>query len=606
MKWLTAIALLVVLSAVEGDHKPHAGNKICRFYSEIKEDGFRTLALIGLSQNLPKSTLEEFKSLIDQAVVTVAACCKEDHHKDCDKEEVEMFQSEVCASQSVAEKNGLKHCCEMSGANRTDCFVDHKSKIPVPISQEPDVPAQENCEDYKKNEPLYLGNFIYHFSKKHVMLQPQVIMGIAHKYKEILKTCCHEAKPQTCFTEKKEAFKRSTQERLTELKSLCFIREKYGDRVIKAKKAIQYSQRIPQASFEQMQSFMERVSSLTATCCKGSMIACMKARKQLVEEVCGNHPIVSQCEHLSECCKKSVTERGSCIETMKVGKRLKSLSEHYEVHEHLAELCQTLKGNPEKAMGKVVYELSRRHTDGSQQAILRHVRQIEMTLHQCCGKEDVGTCYKTAMDQSTLEKKIEEETAYYNKLCADESQLGQEGFKKGMLVMYTRIMPQASFELLDSLASQFAEIITPCCKQESKHRLLSCAENKVTNLVDATCHKLNPEKINAHITHCCNVSYSLRRVCIRDIKPDTLYKPPPISPLTFHMGPELCSNNVQEMLLATNRLLYHLVQQKTTITDEQLNIIRGLLLHRGSQTGNSKSQYFDALDGRLEWGHWGA
>uniref|UniRef100_A0A8C9VL29 Serum albumin 2-like n=1 Tax=Scleropages formosus TaxID=113540 RepID=A0A8C9VL29_SCLFO len=549
-------------------------NKICKFYSELKEDGFRTLAFIGLSQNLPESTPSEFKSLVDQAVVTVSECCKKDHHEDCNKDPVgrHMFQREVCASQSVAEKNGLKHCCELTAASRTQCFVDHKSKILVNVSHEPDVSAQVLCKEYKEDEKKHLGEFIYYFSRQHVMLQPQIIVGIMHGYNEILKSCCHEKDVQSCFDEKKNLFKQKTEERVTELMSLCLIQEKYGDRIIKAKKNIQYSQTIPQASYAQIESFKNRVSTLTKTCCSGNMIACMRERKELVDELCGNHALVSQCEHLSECCKKSVVERGSCVQNMKV-KKLAGLSEHYEVHEHLAETCKTFKDTPDKALGKILYEISRRHPEASQQAILRHMMKIQESLHQCCNKADVGTCFKTAMGKSTLEQKIEDDTKYYSNLCATDKEMGHEGLEKRLLAVSTSIMPQASFDVVNTIAEDLADVISPCCKEESKHRLLPCAENKVTNIIDVTCHKIKPETINPEIAHCCNDSYSMRRICINSLKPNTAFQPPLLTTQTFHMGPELCTNDANKLLLASKRLLYSLVQQKTTIKPEQLKTI---------------------------------
>ncbi|CAB1343942.1 unnamed protein product [Coregonus sp. 'balchen'] len=349
----------------------------------------------------------------------------------------DLFQSAVCSSETLVEKNNLKQCCEKTVAERTHCFVDHKAKIPRELSLTAELPAADQCEDFKKDHKAFVGRFIFKFSKGHTMLPPHVVLAIA-----------------------KATFQHAVKKRVTELKALCIVHRKYGDRVVKAKKLVQYSQKIPQASFQEMGGIVDKIVETVAPCCSGEMVTCMKERKSLMDEVCANESVLSRAAGLAACCKEDAMDRGSCVEAMKP--------------------------DP-KPDGLLIYEISVRHPESSQQVILRFAKDAEQAFLQCCDMEDHAECVKTALAGSDVDKMITDETDYYKKMCAVEAEMGDDNFEKS---------------------------------------------------------------INPRIAHCCNQSYSMRRSCILAIQPDTEFTPPELDANNFHMCPELCTKNSKELLLA--------------------------------------------------------
>uniref|UniRef100_A0A8C7JQF4 Albumin domain-containing protein n=1 Tax=Oncorhynchus kisutch TaxID=8019 RepID=A0A8C7JQF4_ONCKI len=568
MQWLSVCSLLVLLSV-----SARSQNQICTIFTEAKEDGFKSLILVGLAQNLPDSTLGDLVPLIAEALAMGVKCCSDTPPEDCDRDVADLFQSAVCSSETLVEKNHLKMCCEKTAAERTQCFLDHKAKIPRDLSLKAELPAADQCEDFKKDHKAFVGRFIFKFSKSNTMLQPHVILAIAKGYGEVLTSCCGEAEAQTCFDTKKATFQRAVANRVTELKALCIVHKKYGDRVVKAKKLIQYSQKMPQASFQEMGGMVDKIVATVAPCCSGDMVTCMKERKTLVDEVCADKSVLSRAAGLSACCKEDAVHRGSCVEAMKPDSKPDGLSEHYDVHADIAAVCQTFTKTPDVAMGKLVYEISVRHPESSQQVILRFAKEAEQALLQCCDKEDHAECVKTALAGSDIDKKITDEADYYKKMCAVETGMNNNAFEKSMMVHYTRIMPQASFDQLHMVSERVHDVLHDCCKDEPGHFILPCAEEKLTDAIDATCEDYDPSTINPRIAHCCSQSYSMRRPCILAIKPDTEFTPPELDASNFHMGPELCTKDSKELLLSGKKLLYGVVRHKTTITEEQLKSI---------------------------------
>ncbi|XP_012992300.1 serum albumin 2 [Esox lucius] len=572
MQWLDVSCLLTLFILSAG---AQSQNQVCTVFTEAKKDGFEAMALVGLAQNLPDSLLVDMVPLVQQAFSMGVLCCSDEPPKDCNRDVADLFQSAVCSSETLVETSNLTHCCEKTGSERTDCFVDHKAKIPRDLSFTSESPAADQCEDFKKDRKGFIERFIFRFSKRNPMLPPHVILAITKAYGEVLATCCgkEEAEAQTCFQTKKPTFQYAVRNRVNEIKALCITQNKYGDRIVKAKKLIQYSQKMPQASFPEMSSIVDKIVMTTAPCCSGDMVTCMKWRKILMDEVCGNRSVLSRVAGLKACCKEHAIDRGSCVEAMKPDAKPESLSVYYDLHTHIAQICLTFTKTPDAALAQLIYEISVRHPESSQQVILRFVKEAEQAFLRCCQREDQAGCVKTAMAGCDINKKITEEIEYYKKMCAAEATLKDDNFEKSMIVYYTRIMPQASFAQLHMVSQTLADVFHGCCNDEPNGFLLPCAEEKLTNILDAICNDYDYSSFNPRIAHCCNQSYSTRRPCFLALHPDADFTPPGLVSNTFPMGPELCTDDRKKLLLSGKRLLYGLVRHKTNITEDHLKTI---------------------------------
>ncbi|MGH0132156.1 UNVERIFIED_CONTAM: hypothetical protein FKN15_034862 [Acipenser sinensis] len=333
-----------------------------------------------------------------------------------------------------------------------------------------------------------------------------------------------------------------------------------------SKKLVQYSQKLPQATFEELAKITDQIAHMVSTCCKGEMINCMKERKQLADDVCSKDELLSRTKHLAECCKLSIIERGGCIEKMEADDKPQDLSEKDDSFIKDKDVCEKYAQHGDQFLGSFLYEFSRRHPELSIQMILRVGKGYEAILDKCCKTDNPSECYGGAEEQLVLA--IKETLVHFQQLCAAEKTFGKEGFEEFMLVQYTRIMPQAPYDKLMRVAHTIATVTDSCCSKDESH-LMPCAEEQLTNAIDETCSETNPATINEHIDHCCNESYSERRTCILKIQPDTTFVPQPFSPDMFHLDPDMCDMAPKELFATTTRLLYETVKLKTTITDEQ-------------------------------------
>ncbi|KAM4616119.1 vitamin D-binding protein isoform 2-T2 [Polymixia lowei] len=563
MLWVAVCLLLLQTVAAQ--------NQVCQIYTEAKEDGFKSLIVICLAQNLPDITQDEMVTFIDEALALGSNCCSDAPVGDCERDPVDLFQSVVCSYESIVERNNLKSCCEQSGAERSVCFVDHKVNISRDYSLQTWLPTEDECPDFKKDDKAFLGKLIFSFSKRNVLLPPQVILGIAKGYSDVMVSCCGDADPQTCFDNKEPPFQAAVRNRVTQHRAHCFAHSRYGERVVKAKKLVRFSQKVPQAPVEVMQSTVDKLFSTTAPCCQGDMGTCMRLRKQLIDELCANENLISTSAGLATCCKADVFSRGSCIGSMTPDPKPEGLSEEYDLHANIQAVCDSFTKTPQQAMVNLIYEVSRRHPEASEAAILRYAQATERAFLMCCAKEGHAECVKAEMTDRDLEKDITDGLAHYRNISALKRTVGDGNYEKILLVLYTRAMPQATFDQLHHVSKTVTSVLSECLKND--HRVMAC-EDMLTDIIDVVCQEVAAASINPQISNCCNQSYSTRKICIMTLRPDVDFQPPELDTKNFPMGADLCTKEAADLFLSEKMLLYVLVRQKPTISHGQLHSIR--------------------------------
>ncbi|XP_051784268.1 albumin 1-like isoform X6 [Erpetoichthys calabaricus] len=568
MKWATLISFVILISAHFGKSDT---NRLCEHFTEVKEEGFKAFVLVALSQNLHESGYEELVLLTREITTAAGACCGENPSADCSKNEAELFQSAICASNEIVNKNNLEDCCAKTGDERHQCFMERKKSIPRHKEVKKTYSAKEKCEAFKDNRLAYTGAFIYRFSRMHIMMQPRIIIDFAKRIGDLAEECCaQEENLDTCFYEKGRPVRNYLAGVTAQSHSLCAISKKYGERVIKAKKVAQYSQKLPQATPEEIGDITQKITSSVFTCCSGDSVKCMKERKQIIEDVCARDDIVSRTKHLAECCKLSIVEKGHCIEHMEPDEKPADLSEKVESYIKDADVCDKFAAGKDLFIGGFLYEYARRHPELSNQMLLRIAKGYEDELTKCCATENPPECYGKADEK--LHAAMQDNLSYFQKMCAFVNTEGKAAYEKLMVIRYTSIMPTASFEGIRTITYRMGGIMQECCAKDQS-KLMSCAEEKLSDLLDETCAENDPATINKNVEACCNDFYSHRRLCILNMKPDTESAPPEFSAESFPITEALCTMSDKDSLTASVKLLYEVVRLKPTVTMEQIKTL---------------------------------
>ncbi|KAG2465985.1 MUSK kinase, partial [Polypterus senegalus] len=246
------------------------------------------------------------------------------------------------------------------------------------------------------------------------------------------------------------------------------------------------------------------------------------------------------------------------------------LSEKVESYIKDADVCDKFAAGKDLFIGGFLYEYSRRHPELSSQMLLRIAKGYEDELTKCCATENPPECYGKADEK--LHAAVQDNLSHFQKMCAIVNTEGLAAYVKLMVIRYTSIMPTASFEGIRTITYRMGEIMQECCAKDQS-KLMPCAEEKLSDLLDETCAENDPATINKNVEACCNDFYSHRRLCFLDMKPDTESAPPEFSAESFPITEAVCTMSDQDSLTASVKLLYEVVRLKPTITMEQIKTL---------------------------------
>uniref|UniRef100_A0A452I9H9 Albumin domain-containing protein n=1 Tax=Gopherus agassizii TaxID=38772 RepID=A0A452I9H9_9SAUR len=410
--------------------------------------------------------------------------------------------------------------------------------------------------------------YIYELARRHPFLYSPTILSNAGHYEEMMKGCCKADNKTACFNEKVFLKESSLVEEQT-----CEILKKFGERVLKALKLVQVSQKFPKIDFVTATKLATDIAHMHTECCHSDMMDCIHERVELSNYVCSHKDTIST--KLSDCCEKSEVERTECITELENDDKPADLSPTVREFIEDKDVCEHFAKEQDAFLAKFVYEYSRRHPEFSHLMLLRVGKGYEGLLRNCCKESNPPECYGKGVGEEILKKQIQEDQELMKTNCDVYKAQGEYHFQNIILVRYTKRMPQLSSKELLHFTKKLAEVGTKCCHL-SEDKIFPCAETNVSMFLSLSQYHLFLEillSINPNVCKCCSDSYALRRPCITALGIDEKYVPIPLTPDLFTFHEDLCATEEAGLQKKKQELLISLIKYKPTITDEQLKTI---------------------------------
>ncbi|XP_027759687.1 serum albumin-like [Empidonax traillii] len=577
MKWLALISFIFLLNSAtsrnlhraarDADHKSHIAHR----YNDLKEETFKAVAMITFAQYLQKCSYDGLSKLVKDVVDLAHKCVANEDAPECTKPLPTIFLDRICQVEQLRDSYGnMADCCEKADPERNQCFLSFKVHQPdfIPPYERP--AADVICTQYQDNRVALLGNFVYTVARRNPFLHAPAILGLAAEYENALKSCCPESDVGACLDEKASVIKERAKLIGVQQQHGCRILEKYGERTFQANKLARLSQKYPQSPFAELVKMVHDVKDVYKECCEGDMIECVDDWSELVKSLCSKQDVFSS--KLKPCCEKPVVERTKCIMEADFDEKPDNLPSLVEKYIQDKEVCKSYEAGHDAFLSEFVYEYSRRHPELSTTVILRVAKGYETLLDKCCKTDNPAECYANAEEE--LNKHIKETQELVKTNCDLYNTHGEADFLKGILVRYTKKMPQVSTDTLLEIGKKMTAVGTKCCSLPEEKRL-SCSEHYLSIVIEKMCKKQESTPINDQVTHCCNELYSYKRPCFTAMGVDTKYVPPPFDPMMFNFDDKLCSAPAAEREEGQLKLLVNLIKRKPQMTEDQIKTIAG-------------------------------
>nr|XP_034364128.1 alpha-fetoprotein [Arvicanthis niloticus] len=278
-----------------------------------------------------------------------------------------------------------------------------------------------------------------------------------------------------------------------------------------------------------------------------------------LDEIC-HETELSNKYGFSNCCSQSGVERHQCLLARK--KTALASVPPFQFPEP-AESCKAYNENGTVFMNRFIYEVSRRNPFMYAPTILSLAAQYDKVVPACCKADNMEECFQTK--RAIIAKELREGSMLNEHVCAVIRKFGSRNLQASTIIRLSQKFPKANFTEIQKLALDVAHIHEECCQGNT----LECLQDGADIFIGHLClrHETNP--VNAGISHCCNASYSNRRLCITSFLRDETYVPPPFSEDKFIFHKDLCQAHGRALQTMKQELLINLVKQKPEITEEQ-------------------------------------
>ncbi|NXR85053.1 ALBU protein, partial [Hypocryptadius cinnamomeus] len=580
MKWLTLISFIFLLSSARSrnlqrtaraaDHK----SPIAHRFNDLKEETFKAVAMITFAQYLQRCSYEGLSKLVKDVVDLAHTCVANEDAPGCSKPLPSVFLDEICQVDKLRDSYGaMADCCEKADPDRNQCFLSFKVQHPDFIAPYQRPAADVICNEYKDHRVQLLGNFVYAVARRNPFLHAPAILGLAAEYENALKSCCAESDVGACLDEKVQqltVIKQRAKKIDMKQQHGCRILDKYGERTFQASKLIRMSQKYPKAPFAELVKMVHEVKDVYKECCDGDMVECVDDWSELVASLCSKQDVFSS--KIKPCCELPAVERTKCIMEAEFDDKPDNLPSLVEKYVQDKEVCKSYEPNHDAFLSEFVYEYSRRHPELSIQLVMRITKAYETLLDKCCKTDNPPQCYGNAVEEANKHIKETEDVVKTN--CELFNTHGEADFLKGILVRYTKKMPQVSTETMLEIGKKMTAVGKKCCSLPEDRRL-SCSEGYLSIIIEDMCKRQESTPINEQVSQCCNELYSYRRPCFTAMGVDTKYVPPPFDPTMFNFDEKMCSAPPAEREAGQLKLLINLIKRKPQMTEEQIKTIGG-------------------------------
>ncbi|NWT07618.1 ALBU protein, partial [Vireo altiloquus] len=528
--------------------------------------------MITFAQYLQKCSYDGLSKLVKDVVDLAHKCVANEDAPECSKSLPSIFLDEICQVDKLRDSYGdMADCCAKADPERNQCFLSFKVHQPDFIAPYQRPAADVICNEYKDHRVQLLGQFVYTVARRNPFLHAPAILGLAAEYENALKSCCPESDIGSCLDEKVQqnlSLRTNTKQLRVKQKHGCRILEKHGERTFQASKLARMSQKYPRAPFPELVKMVHDVKDAYKECCEGDMIECADDWSELVNSLCSKQDIFSS--KIKPCCEKPVVERTKCIIEADFDDKPDNLPSLVEKYIEDKEVCKRYEQNHDEFLSLFLYEYARRHPEFSTELMLRIVKGYETLLDKCCKTDNPADCYGNAVEE--LNKHIKETEDVVKTNCELFKTHGEADFLKGILVRYTKKMPQVSTDTLLEIGKKMTVVGNKCCSLPAQKQM-SCAEHYLSIVIEDMCKRQESTPINDQVSQCCNELYSYKRPCFTAMGVDTKYVPPPFDPMMFNFEAKMCEAPPAEREEGQMKLLINLVRRRPQMTEEQLKTI---------------------------------
>ncbi|KAM9677835.1 albumin isoform 1-T3 [Trichechus inunguis] len=369
----------------------------CVSIEKFGERAFKAWGVSRLSQRFPKAEFTEISKIVADLAKIHQECCHGDL-LECADDRADLAKY-ICDNQdSLSSK--LKGCCDKPVLEKSHCILEvEKDDVPagLPPIAETYVEDKDVCKNYHEAKDIFLGTFLYEYSRRHPDYSMFLLLRIAKAYEATLEKCCAADDPHACYAKVLDEFKPLIEEPQNLVKQNCEDFEHLGEYGFTNKLLVRYTRKVPQVSTPTLVEVSRKLGRVGTKCCKLAESERMPCADDflsvILNRLCVLHEKTPVSERITKCCTESLVNRRPCFTALHADETYVPKEFNDETFTFHADLCTLPEDQKQIKKQTVLVELLKHKPKATDDKLKTVIGEFTAMVEKCCKADSPEACF---------------------------------------------------------------------------------------------------------------------------------------------------------------------------------------------------------------------
>ncbi|XP_045388761.1 albumin [Lemur catta] len=369
----------------------------CSSLQKFGDRAFKAWAVARLSQRFPKAEFAEVSKLVQDLVKIHTECCHGDL-LECADDRADLAKYMCEHQDSLSSK--LKECCDKPVLEKSHCLA-HVENDEAPADLTPlahdFVEDKEVCKNYAEAKDVFMGTFLYEYSRRHADYSPLMLLRVAKVYEATLEKCCATADPHECYAKVFDEFQPLVEKPQKLVKENCELFEKLGEYGFQNALLVRYTRKVPQVSTPSLVEVSRSLGKVGTKCCKldeSKRLPCTEDFLSLVlNRLCVLHEKTPVSERVTKCCTESLANRRPCFSNLEVDETYVPKEFNADTFTFHADFCTLPDKQKQIKKQFALAELVKHKPKATDDQLKAVMTDFATFVEKCCKADDKEACF---------------------------------------------------------------------------------------------------------------------------------------------------------------------------------------------------------------------
>lgn len=369
----------------------------CSSLQKFGDRAFKAWSVARLSQKFPKADFMEVTKLVTDLTKTHKECCHGDL-LECADDRADLAKY-ICDNQDTISSK-LKECCDKPLLEKSHCLATvENDDLPadLPSLTADYVDDKDVCTNYKEAKDVFLGTFLYEYSRRHPDYSVSLLLRLAKAYEATLEKCCATADAHACYSKVFDELKPLVDEPQELVKKNCELFEKIGEYGFQNALIIRYTKKAPQVSTPTLVEVARKLGIVGTKCCKlpeSQRMGCAEDYLSAVlNRLCVLHEKTPVSDRVTKCCTESLVNRRPCFSALDVDETYVPKDFNDETFTFHADICTLPETEKQLKKQTALVELLKHKPKATEEQLKTVLGDFSAFVEKCCAAADKAACF---------------------------------------------------------------------------------------------------------------------------------------------------------------------------------------------------------------------